>query len=68
VLALGAGAGDLEREGGVVQIASLREKGERGLDLLGGVARAGHFGRELTFAVASPRQALESEGERLDFS
>jgi len=68
VLALGARAGDVAGEGRIIQVASLHEKGERDLDLLRGVARAGHFCTELTFAVASPREALESEGKRLDFS
>ncbi len=68
VLALGARAGDVAGESRIIQVASLREKGERDLDLLRGVARAGHFCRELTLAVASAREALESEGKRLDFS
>ncbi len=64
VLALRARPGDLASEGTVVQVVSLVEEREGGLDFLRGIAGAGHLGGKLTLAVAPSRQTLEGESQR----
>jgi len=66
VLALGAGAGEIPGEGGVVEIAALVEVGEGGAYLLPAIAGPRHLERELAAtvgAIAEPGQGVV-EGAR----